>query len=235
MSVLRKIEKHFKGNTSEKILKKLRDGGADIGKNVVIYTPDTVDIDDSRPYLLSIGDYTKITRGTVILTHDYSLSVLRRVYGEWIGEGAYTKIGKNCFIGANSIILMGAQIGDNVVVGAGSVVHGSVPDNVVIAGNPAKIICTLDDYHKKRTERTKIEAVKCAQRFFDVYGRLPKPNDLNGFKFLFTPRDEKVVNDYGIVFQCTGDETSEVIDEFYKTEPIWKDFDDFLKDSGLTK
>ena len=233
MNLLGAIVKNLKKETSEGILKKLRDGGADIGKKVVIYTPDTVDIDDSRPYLLSIGDYTKITRGTVILTHDYSLSVLRRVYGEWIGEGAHTKIGKNCFIGANSIILMGAQLGDNVIVGAGSVVHGIIPDNVVIAGNPAKIICTLDEYHRKRTERTKKEAILCARRFYDVYGKLPNPSDLNGFKFLFTPRDERIVKDYGIVFQCTGDETSEVIEEFYKTDPIWKDFDDFLKDAGL--
>lgn len=50
------------------------------------------------------------------------------------------KIGDDCFIGANSIILKGTIIGNNCVIGAGSVVHGSFPDNVIIAGNPAKII-----------------------------------------------------------------------------------------------
>lgn len=49
-------------------------------------------------------------------------------------------IGDNCFIGMNSIILKGTQLGRNVIVGAGSVVCGVFPDNVVIAGNPAKII-----------------------------------------------------------------------------------------------
>lgn len=49
-------------------------------------------------------------------------------------------IGDNCFIGMNSIILKGTTIGNNVVVGAGSVVHGTFPDNCIIAGNPAKII-----------------------------------------------------------------------------------------------
>lgn len=49
-------------------------------------------------------------------------------------------IGDNCFIGMNSIILKGTIIGNNVVVGAGSVVHGKFPDNCIIAGNPAKII-----------------------------------------------------------------------------------------------
>lgn len=50
------------------------------------------------------------------------------------------EIGDNCFIGMNSIILKGTRIGNNVVVGAGSVVHGTFPDNCIIAGNPAKII-----------------------------------------------------------------------------------------------
>ena len=49
-------------------------------------------------------------------------------------------IGDDCFIGMNSIILKGTTIGNNVVVGAGSVVHGTFPDNCIIAGNPARII-----------------------------------------------------------------------------------------------
>jgi acetyltransferase-like isoleucine patch superfamily enzyme len=49
-------------------------------------------------------------------------------------------IGDGCFIGSNSIILKGTNLGKNCVVGAGSVVYGSFPDNVIIAGNPAMII-----------------------------------------------------------------------------------------------
>jgi acetyltransferase-like isoleucine patch superfamily enzyme len=49
-------------------------------------------------------------------------------------------IGNGCFIGMNAILLKGTELGNNCVVGAGSVVCGTFPDNVIIAGNPAKII-----------------------------------------------------------------------------------------------
>ena len=54
------------------------------------------------------------------------------------------KIGKNCFIGCNSIILKGTVLGDGCVVGAGAVVCGKFEDNCVIAGNPARVIKRLD-------------------------------------------------------------------------------------------
>lgn len=52
-------------------------------------------------------------------------------------------IGDSVWIGGNAVILPGVTIGSNVVIGAGSVVTHDVPDNVVVAGNPAKIIKTL--------------------------------------------------------------------------------------------
>ena len=169
------------------LLNDLKKRGANIGKNIKIHGPSSVVLDDTRPYLLEIGDYTNITHGATILTHDYSKCVLREVYGQWIGEGAKTVIGKNCFIGVNSTILMGARIGDNTIVGAGSVVHGVIPSNVVVAGNPAKVVCTLEEYYNKRKERTVEEARNCAKIFYQRFGRKPSESDMAYFRFLFQP------------------------------------------------
>ena len=65
------------------------------------------------------------------------------------------KIGRNCFIGTKTLLLPGASIGDNVIIGAGSVVSGQIPPNSVAAGNPAKVLCSIQDYYFKKMNRDK--------------------------------------------------------------------------------
>lgn len=55
------------------------------------------------------------------------------------------------YIGSNSLIMPGVTVGNNVIIAAGSIVTKSVPDNVVVGGNPAKILCSIDDYLRKNT------------------------------------------------------------------------------------
>ena len=59
------------------------------------------------------------------------------------------RIGNNVYIGNNSLIMPGVTIGDNVLVAAGSVVTHSVPNNVVVGGNPARILCSLEEYYQR--------------------------------------------------------------------------------------
>lgn len=89
----------------------------------------SVKLDKTMPKLLSIDIDTYVAFDVAILTHDMSRNINLPV-----------QIGKNCFIGARSIILPGVTIGDEVVVAAGSVVTKSFGSNVVIGGNPAKVI-----------------------------------------------------------------------------------------------
>lgn len=83
------------------------------------------------------------------------------------------------------MILMGSQIGNNVIVGAGSVVSARVPDNVVVAGNPAKLIRTLDKQHQVRKERTPKEAIEYAKTFYEFNGRVPPSKSWTRFIHYF--------------------------------------------------
>lgn len=102
----------------------LKGKGVTVGEGTTFFDWKSNLIDTERAWMLSIGSYCKITRGVIILNHDYSRSVLRRVYGEIVGEAKNTTIGDNVFLGMNTIVLMGSHIGNNVIIGAGSVVTG---------------------------------------------------------------------------------------------------------------
>ena len=103
-----------------------------------------VRIDASYPFLIEFGDNVGLSTNVTILAHDNSL---KRFTG--IAKIGRVKIGNNVMIGANSTILPNVRIGSNVVIGAGSVVTKDIPDYVVCAGNPARIICSLDEYIRK--------------------------------------------------------------------------------------
>lgn len=85
--------------SSEAYIQYLRNSGVHIGEKTIVYAPRHTSIDIQKPHLISIGSYCKITTGVIILAHDYSISVARRVFGEFIGGTAPTKIGDNCFFG----------------------------------------------------------------------------------------------------------------------------------------
>jgi maltose O-acetyltransferase len=139
---LKKIYRSIEKTKRNKYLLRLRDRGLRIGKNVDIL--DNVFIDPSHCYLISIGNNVTISPNVRLIAHDAST---KKTLG-------YTKIGKidireNCFIGDSAIVLYGVTIGPNSIVGAGSVVVKDVPEGVVVAGNPAKVISSTREYIEK--------------------------------------------------------------------------------------
>ncbi|WP_351011757.1 acyltransferase [Shewanella sp. S1-58-MNA-CIBAN-0166] len=101
--------------------------GMNISKGVLLSSK--CNLDKTNPKGVYIGEDSYIAFGATVLTHDFVR-----------GFHADTKIGKKCFIGANSLILPGVKIGDNSIVAAGSIVTKSIPNNCIVAGNPAKVI-----------------------------------------------------------------------------------------------
>lgn len=101
----------------------------------------------TEPYLVEIGDYVQITRGTKFFTHGAAW-VFRKKYPK-IDFFGKIKIGDNVYIGNNALIMPGATIGNNVIVAAGAVVTKSIPDGSIVGGNPAKIIGSINDFEKR--------------------------------------------------------------------------------------
>ena len=97
--------------------------------------------------IIMLGNNIRIGGNVVIYDHDFhSLKAKERLSKHDIGvKTAPVNIEDNVFIGAHSIILKGVRIGKNSVVGAGSVVTKSIPDNEIWAGNPAKFIKKLEN------------------------------------------------------------------------------------------
>ena len=126
-------------------------GKPNIGKNVKIVGPVNF---GSEPYLITIGDNTTISFDCAFVTHDAATRVIRNLPGQNKETVIYgpIKVGKNCFIGCRTVVLPNVTIGDNCIIGAGTIVNKSIPANSVAAGQPCKIICTLDEYIEKHKD-----------------------------------------------------------------------------------
>ncbi len=101
-------------------------------------------VDDTHIY---VGDYTMFGPNVTVATAGHPIMPKLR-------EKAYqynfpVRIGRNCWIGAGALIMPGITIGDNVVVGAGSVVTKDLPSNVVAVGNPCRVLREIGDYDRE--------------------------------------------------------------------------------------
>ena len=143
MSFLKEVLYRLRGEyTTEKLVSM----GMKVGKN--FGRLNGVILDPSHCWLIEIGDNVTLAPRVHILCHDASTKTFLN----------YTKIGRvtigdNVFIGAESVVLPGVTIGSNVIVGANSTVTHDVSEGSVVAGSPARVICTLEEYLNKERNR----------------------------------------------------------------------------------
>lgn len=150
MRILRKIlqQLYYQIFRSDS-LSELQERGFVFGKNFRMH--EGVIIDPTLLWLITIGDDVTLAPRVHLLAHDGS--TMKHINHTKIGK---VKIGNRVFIGASSIIMPGVTIGDNAIVGAGSVVTHDVQNNTLVAGNPAKVICSLEDFIARHEKNLKI-------------------------------------------------------------------------------
>ena len=217
--------------TSEAFVEYLRKNGVQVGKHVKFYSPPHTLIDMSFPWLITIGDHVKITHGVIILTHDYSWAVLKRLpknNGRILGAQSPVEIGNNVFIGMNAIITKGTTIGDNVIIGAGSVVTGVCESNSVYAGVPARKIMTIEEFYRKREEKQFEEAKQIAQLYYKRFDKYP-PREIFVEHFpLFCDADEAMQVPAFKSQMATGECFDECYAYMKENAPMFATYDDFL-------
>ena len=150
--IIQKLKLHY--GSQETVIATLRAMGVQVGERCRIYTANF----GSEPWLIRIGNHVCISNDVTFVNHDLT----------WPFQDQYaslTSFGKiaildNCQIGLRATILPNVTIGPNSIVGACSVVTKDVPPNTVVAGSPARVICTIEEYERK-----------CLARHIDI------PND----------------------------------------------------------
>lgn len=114
--------------------------------------------------LISLGNNVRIASNVHFLTHDGTHRVLNKIdkliairkgkkYQEKVG---CIEIGDNVFIGSGTHIMYNVKIGSNVIIGSCSLINKDIPDNCVVAGVPARIIESFDEYLEKRNRDTEV-------------------------------------------------------------------------------
>ena len=120
--------------------------GLRLGRGV--YIDDFAAFDHGFPWLISIEDEAVLSAGVRIVAHDGSTK-------HWTGyiRLGRVDIGRRAYIGAHAIVLPGVTIGENAIVGAGSVVRHDVAPGTVVMGNPAVEVGTVEDFAAKHLSR----------------------------------------------------------------------------------
>ena len=205
----------------------LRRMGVRIGE----YSPirPSIKIDITRPCLVEIGNHCVITGGVTLSTHGFDLAVLREKYGEFLCSSGKIVLEDNVFIGTNAIILKGVTIGKDSIIGAGSVVTRDIPPGSVAAGNPCRVIMTVEQYYQKRKAVYQEEAKSYALEKYHMTGKVPVPEDFWEEFPLFLPRD----GNWGKI--RVARQMGTAMDQFLKSKPLYDSFQDFLIDAGIPR
>lgn len=228
MSFAKRVVQGYRA-TSESYVSYLRSIGVEIGDDVVIFSPGSTNIETLNPHLLTIGSHVAMTGPVTILTHDYSVGVTKIwSHGNVLGSQKPVIIGDNVFIGWGATILAGTTIGDNCVIGAGSVVSGHIEGGSIWGGVPGKPICSLEEYYERRKRKQLGEAVEIYGRFKERFQKVPPKEVFHEYFYLFTPSSHDLCDAFRAKLDdhSNADECMRWLDTH---EPSFESFESFCE------
>lgn len=210
-------------------IRRMNRSGARIDESVKMSVPESVLLDQTSPWMLEIGKNVYISEDVKILTHDASWLVMAGEDGVVRGHVAPVKIGNNVFLGARSMVLCNVKICDHVIVAAGAVVSSSIRKPGVYAGNPAKLVITLDQLKAVRDSRQLKEALTLAREYYHSFQKLPPREIFDEYFWLFEKRDADALPQYFKRQMCHSGNEKVCMQEFLHSEPEFDGFEAFLK------
>lgn len=137
-----------------------------VGKNF-FFQPRFIPAD---PELISFHDNVVVASNVTFITHDITHNMLNNMDGcnlNFEYNNGCIEVMNNVFIGSNSIILPNVRIGSNVIIAAGSIITKDIPDNSVVAGVPARVIETFDNYLEKRKNIKYLDTNSAWEKFYN--------------------------------------------------------------------
>lgn len=212
--------------SSSNFITYLRRGGVKVGNNVKFRYPKHTVIDMNRPSLIEIGNNVDINDNFTIMTHDFGTYVFRNLYHDFVASSGRVKIGSNIYFGRDVTVLKGVTIGDNCIIGLGSIVTRDIPSNSVATGVPCRVVCSIEEYYKKRRQIQVKEAIELGVSIIENLNRQPVITDFKEEWVLFLTESD--MEKYPDILPQVNLRIGNIKEEFFRQRILyfngWEEF-----------
>lgn len=209
----------------------LRNNGIEIGGGNK-FRPFSTEIDLTRPSLITIGNDCYFNKGLTLLTHDWVTRTFIYSGRVFLPSSGRITIGNNVNTAYNVTILKGVTIGDNVFIGANSVVTKDIPSNSIAAGSPCRVIMNIDEFHAKREIKCVKEAFDYAVSIQQRFNRKPTIADFREEFVLFVDGDK--IDQYPEISALIKSQLGPSYDAYKKHhKAMFASFEEFLAGAGI--
>ena len=190
-----------------------------MGENVKFRYPKHTVIDLNRPSLIEIGNNVDINDNFTIMTHDFGTYVFRNLYHDFVASSGRVKIGSNIYFGRDVTVLKGVTIGDNCIIGLGSIVTRDIPSNSVATGVPCRVVCGIEEYYQKRRKLQVKEAIELGVSIIENLNRQPVITDFKEEWVLFLTEPE--MEKYPEILPQVNMRIGNIKEEFFKQRILY--------------